>query len=61
MMIHAPSAALVIATMTRTMAVTSAPKPFTNALERQPGPRVWRQWMTMPACESVNDTKTPIM
>ena len=27
----------------------------------QPGSFVWRQWITMPACDSVNDMNTPIM
>ena len=61
MMIHAPSAAFVVATMPRTIAVTMAPNPLMAALVRQPASRVLRQWMTIPNCESVNDTKTPIM
>ena len=35
--------------------------PLTHALVRQPGPPSRRQWTTMPACDSVNETKTPIM
>ena len=61
MMSHAPSAAFVTATITRTTPVTSAPNPFTNALVRQPGPPTRRQCTTMPAWDSVNETKTPIM
>ena len=59
--IHAPSNALVVATMISTIPVTTAPKPLMAALVRQPGVLNFRQWMTIPACDSVNDTKTPIM
>ena len=41
--------------------MTSAPKPLMNALFRQCGPFTRRQCTTMPACERVNDTNTPIM
>ena len=60
-MIHAPSCAFVAATTRSTMPVTSAPTPFTSALVAQPGPRRRHQWTTMPACDSVKDTNTPIM
>ena len=43
MMIHAPSAAFVMATMISTMPVTMAPKPLIVALDRQPGSRSLRQ------------------
>ncbi len=49
------------ATMISTMPVTTAPKPLIIALVFQPGSCVLRQWITMPACDSVNDTNTPIM
>jgi hypothetical protein len=61
MMIHAPSAAFVIATMTSTTPVTIAPNPLIAALLRHPGSRSRRQCNTIPACDSVNDTNTPIM
>ncbi len=61
MMIHAPSAAFVLATITSTIAVTTAPIPLTTALVRQPGSRSLRQWITIPNCDSVNETNTPIM
>ena len=61
MMIHAPSAAFVVATITRTIPVTIAPNPLIAALVRQPVPRSVRQCSTIPACESVKDTNTPIM
>ena len=61
MMIHAPSCALVTATTISTMPVTSAPMPFIAACVRQPAPPSRRQRTTMPACERVNDTNTPIM
>ena len=48
MMIHAPSAAFVVATMTRTIAVTMAPNPLMAALVRQPGSRILRQWIDHP-------------
>ena len=60
-MIHAPSCAFVTATTTSTMPVTTAPKPLIEALVLQPGPRNRRQCATIPACDSVKDTKTPIM
>ena len=59
--IHAPSSVLVTATMIRTTPVTSAPKPLIIALLFQPGSLSFRQWITMPACDSVNETNTPIM
>jgi hypothetical protein len=59
--IQAPSSVFVTATMIRTMPVTLAPNPLTAALVFQPGCRVFRQWITMPVCDSVNDTNTPIM
>ena len=61
MTIQGPSCDFVTATMIKTIAVTVAPKPLIAALERQPGVLNDRQWITMPACESVNDTNTPIM
>ena len=61
MMIHAPSCALVTATTISTMPVTSAPVPLMAALVFHPGPRSCRQCTTMPACDSVKDTNTPIM
>ena len=61
MTIQAPSKALVVATMSRTTPVTSAPNPLIAALERQPWPPTRRQCITIPACDNVNDTNTPIM
>jgi hypothetical protein len=43
------------------MPVTTAPKPLMQALVFQPAFRCSRQWITMPVCDSVNDTNTPIM
>ena len=60
-MIHAPSLNFVIATTKSTTSVSTAPRPLTNAPTRQPGFRSRRHLMTMPACDSVNDTKTPSM
>ena len=59
--IHAPSSVFVTATMTRTMPVTIAPNPLIAALDFQPSVFFWRQWITIPACDSVNEMKTPIM
>ena len=47
--------------MISTMPVTIAPKPLISALVFQPGSAVRRQWITMPACDSVNEMNTPIM
>ena len=44
----------------RTSAVDAAPTALIARLRRQPGPRVARQWTTMPACDSVIDVNTPI-
>src|SRR4051812_18631251 len=52
--IHAPSSVFVTVTMISTTPVTTAPKPLTAALDRHPGERVRRQWITIPACDSVN-------
>ena len=56
-----PSRNFVIATTNSTISVSVAPSPLTNAPRRQPGFRSRRHLMTMPACDSVNDTKTPSM
>jgi len=61
MMIQAPSCTFVYATTSSTMPVTIAPTPLIVALLRQPGVRSARQRTTIPVCESVNDTNTPIM
>ena len=50
-----------MATMTSTMPVTIAPNPLMSALVFHPGVCAFFQWMTMPACDSVNETNTPIM
>ena len=47
--------------MTRTIPVVTAPNPLMTALVFHPASRVRRQWMTIPACDNVNDTNTPIM
>ena len=61
MMIHAPSCAFVAATTINTTPVTIAPTRLMAALDRQPGVRKRRHHTTIPAWDSVNDTKTPIM
>ncbi len=59
--IHAPSSVFVTATMTSTTPVTRAPKPLMKALVLHPGVFTCRQWITMPACDSVKEMNTPIM
>ena len=60
-MIQAPSAAFVIATIDEDDRVTMAPNPLTTALVRQPGSRSRPPVHHHPDCDSVNETKTPIM
>ncbi len=57
--IQAPSRNFVLAWMTVTTAVASAPRPLMAACIHHRGPRSRIQRRTMPDCESVNDRKTP--
>ena len=59
--IHAPSQSFVYATTTRTVPVTTVPKPLMNTEIRQPLLRSRSQRRTRPLCESVNATNTPIV
>ena len=61
MMIHAPSAAFVAATMQRTTNVAMAPTAFIAAPLSQPCARSRNQCRTIPDCDRVNEMKTPIM
>ena len=56
---HAPLVNFVIATMSRTTSVATAPTPLSTMLRRQCGCFSLRWWRTMPDCESVNDVNTP--
>jgi hypothetical protein len=58
--IHAPCVNLAWMTSTATSPVAIAPAPLTAARRCQPGSRRSAQYRTIPACESVNATKTPI-
>ena len=57
--IQAPCANFVAAMVTMTTAVVAAPSPLTH-MRYATGARVRSQRTTIPLCESVNDTKTPI-
>ena len=57
--IHAPWVNLVMATITSTTPVTTAPTPLMTMLRRHPWPRSLRHRRTIPACDSVNAVNTP--
>ncbi|OGL04311.1 MAG: hypothetical protein A3I03_05745 [Candidatus Rokubacteria bacterium RIFCSPLOWO2_02_FULL_68_19] len=57
--IHAPWVNLLTAITRATAPVTVAPMPLTARRRCHPGPRCASQWRTMPACDSVNEMKTP--
>ena len=57
--IHAPSANLVIATITRMLDVRTASAPLIIILRFQPGPRVFHQCTTMPESDMENARNTP--
>ena len=56
--IHAPSTNFVMTWRIETMPVAIAPRPLSAAFHFQLGPRVRRQCITIPACESVKQTNT---
>ncbi len=56
---HAPLVNLVIATMSVTMPVAVAPTALITVPRFHAGSRSLRWWITMPACDSVNDVNTP--
>ena len=57
---QAPCVNLVVAMISATMPVVTAPAPFSTARNGQRGPRSRNQKRTIPSWESVNDTNTPI-
>jgi len=58
--IHAPAENFVTTCTTDTTAVAAAPTPFSHAFHFQPGSRHLNQCTTMPACDSVKQTNTPM-
>ena len=59
--IQAPSANLVTVSVSSTMAVTTAPTPFTHMRHRHPVSFRRSQRQTIPLCENVKEMKTPTM
>ena len=59
-MIQPPVVNLVTSWMIDTSPVATAPMPLSHAFHSYPGSRVARQCTTIPACESVKQTKTPM-
>src|SRR5664280_2275477 len=57
--IHAPLKNFSYATTRKTTPVRMAPNPLTRLRHAQPELLSLRQWMTMPACDSVKQMKTP--
>ena len=58
--IQPPLVNLVTIWISETHAVATAPIPLSVARRRQPGSLLRTQCTTMPACDSVKQTKTPI-
>ena len=58
--IQPPSVNFVTTWMIVTIAVATAPTPFSVARQRQPGPRLCAQCTTIPAWDRVKQTKTPM-
>ena len=57
---HAPWVNFVIPMTTSTMPVAIAPRPLISRPSRQCGSLIRRCRLAMPACDSVNEVKTPI-
>ena len=58
--IHAPCVNFVTTCTTETTAVATAPTPLSAARRFQPASRLRHQCITIPACDSVKQTNTPI-
>jgi len=58
--IHAPCVNFVTICTMDTSAVATAPIPLSAARRCHPGSRARNQCITMPACDSVKQTNTPI-
>ena len=56
---HAPLVNFVVATISVTIAVATAPTALITTPRCQFGSRSFRWWRTMPVCDSVNDMNTP--
>ena len=57
---HAPSVNLLTSSIASAASVNTAPTPLMTARVRQPSVRFSRQCRTMPVCERVKPTNTPI-